>query len=348
MEKSFENAHNSKFRDNCLTFADFYDGIGGFRLGLEKLGWHCVFSNENNPDCVAIYNFNFRDSIEPHNIENFPLERIPDFDVFCGGFPCQPFSRAGKKNGLQDSRGKAIDTIIKICYFKQPKVVFLENVSHIVQFDRGRVLENIIREFQNIGYISFYSILNSKYFQIPQSRPRFFFVAFRENLGIERFDFPQVSHPEVGIETIISPGDDSIPISKKWHQYIDYYAGRISAYELSFQLPKTRIAIERSHPDVDLDNCVYQMRSNGIRAISIKRPFPTFAVSISGGGAMIPVYSKERRHLSLLEIKRLMGFPDNFHFPVSRTSAIKQLANAVCPPVIQSIGETIFSVATEG
>lgn len=95
---------------------------------------------------------------------------------------------------------------------------------------------------------------------------------------------------------------------------------------------------------MDLDNCIYQMRSSGIRAISIKRPFPTFAVSISGGGAMIPVYSKERRHLSLLEIKRLMGFPDNFHFPVSRTSAIKQLANAVCPPVIQSIGETISRV----
>jgi DNA (cytosine-5)-methyltransferase 1 len=97
MEKSFKNAHNSEFRDNLLTFADFYAGIGGFRLGLEKLGWHCVFSNENNRDCVATYNSNFRDSIEPHDIEDFPLEKIPDFDVFCGGFPCQPFSRAGKK-----------------------------------------------------------------------------------------------------------------------------------------------------------------------------------------------------------------------------------------------------------
>ncbi len=69
---------------------------------------------------------------------------------------------------------------------------------------------------------------------------------------------------------------------------------------------------------------------------------PTFAVSVSGGGAMIPVYSKERRHLSLIEMKRLMGFDDNFEFPVSRTNAIKQLANAVCPAVIRSIGEDLL------
>ncbi len=83
------------------------------------------------------------------------------------------------------------------------------------------------------------------------------------------------------------------------------------------------------------------MRSSGIRAISIQKPFPTFAVSVSGGGAMIPVYSKERRHLSLLEIKRLMGFADDYYFPVSRTAAIKQLSNAVCPPVIKHIGINI-------
>ncbi len=79
------------------------------------------------------------------------------------------------------------------------------------------------------------------------------------------------------------------------------------------------------------------MRSSGIRAISIQKPFPTFAVSVSGGGAMIPVYSKERRHLSLLEIKRLMGFADDYYFPVSRTAAIKQLSHAVYLPVIGTL-----------
>ena len=95
--------------------------------------------------------------------------------------------------------------------------------------------------------------------------------------------------------------------------------------------------LERIDKNADLNDCVFQMRSSGIRALSIDKPLPTFAVSVSGGGAMIPVYSKERRHLSLIEMKRLMGFADDFIFPVSRTKAIKQLANAVCPPVIASI-----------
>ena len=84
------------------------------------------------------------------------------------------------------------------------------------------------------------------------------------------------------------------------------------------------------------------MRSSGIRAYPVDGVLPTLAVSISGGGAMIPVYTKERRHLSLTELKRIMGFPDDFEFPVSRTDAIKQLANAVCPPVISAIGESLL------
>ena len=84
------------------------------------------------------------------------------------------------------------------------------------------------------------------------------------------------------------------------------------------------------------------MRTSGVRALSIDKPLPTLAVSISGGGSMIPVYSKERRHISLIEIKRLMGFPDDFKFSVSRTDSIKQLANAVCPQVIESIGMDIL------
>ena len=87
---------------------------------------------------------------------------------------------------------------------------------------------------------------------------------------------------------------------------------------------------------------MFQIRSSGIRAYSLDEPFPTFAVSNSGGGAMIPVLSKERRHLNLTEIRRIMGFPEWYDMnAVSRTDAIKQLANAVCPPVIASICDDI-------
>ncbi len=327
--------HNLNYH---LTFADFYAGIGGFRLGLEEIGWHCTFTNENNPDCIKTYNLNFNDSVSANNIENLQLKNIPDFDVFCGGFPCQPFSIAGQRKGFLDSRGQAITNILKICNYKKPKVIFLENVKHIISLNQGQILKQILESFRENNYIPFYSIIDSKFFQVPQSRPRFFMIAFRKDLGISSFTFPKTNYPEINIENIIENGDNSIPISSKWHEYIDYYAGRIDAKQLSFDLPKTRINLERADHNVDYDNCIYQIRSSGIRAISVKRPFPTLAVSVSGGGAMIPVYTKERRHLSLLEIKRLMGFTDYFSFPVSRTSAIKQLANSVCPSVIKHIG----------
>ena len=143
------------------------------------------------------------------------------------------------------------------------------------------------------------------------------------------------------MRSCLNNGDYSIPISDKWQKYIDLYTGRIMESDLGFKLPKTRKKLERASKNVDLDDCVFQIRSSGIRAYSLDDPFPTFAVSNSGGGAMIPVLSKERRHLNLIEMKRLMGFPDDYIFPVSRTAAIKQLANAVCPPVIKEIANNI-------
>lgn len=140
-------------------------------------------------------------------------------------------------------------------------------------------------------------------------------------------------------------GDYSIPISNRWQEYIDLYTNQITPDEVSFDLPKTRTRLERIAPSCDLDDCVFQIRSSGIRAYSLDEPFPTFAVSNSGGGAMIPVLSKERRHLNLTEMRRIMGFPEWYDLSaVSRTDTIKQLANAVCPPVIASICNDINKI----
>lgn len=326
-----------------IKFADFFAGIGGFRLGLEKLGWECSYTCEINEGCVQTYNDNFNTLIRPIDIEKVDPYSIPNFNVFCGGFPCQPFSIAGKREGLSDARGEVVKSIVKICAVKKPEVVFLENVSNLKTLNKGKVLSWISCQIENLGYSVFYKVLNSKGFSVPQSRARLFIIAFREDVGIFDFAFPQGNSVEVPVKFAFEKGDYSIPLTERWQQYIDYYSGRIEAKDLQFKLPKTRVRIERFDPGVDLDDCIFQMRSSGIRALSVERPLPTFAVSVSGGGAMIPVCSKERRHLSVLEIKRIMGFPDSFRFPVSRTSSIKQLANAVCPPVVEAIGTNIVS-----
>lgn len=328
-----------------MKFADFFSGIGGFRVGLEDIGWECVFSNDINKDSNLIYKTNFTThKMSDLSITDLSINVIPDFDVFCGGFPCQPFSIAGKMNGERDERGNLFMHIIKICTIKKPKIIFLENVKNLYSINNGLIFKKYISELREIGYHPYYDFLDSARFKIPQSRNRLFIVAFRKDLNINKFLFPKGSNHEIPVSKIINQNDFSIPLGSKWKYYVDYYSGRTQEKDIPFNIPKTRKNLERIDKDIDLDNCIYQLRSSGVRAISVNRPLPTLAVSISGGGAMIPIYSKEKRHLSILELQRIMGFPDKYHFPISRTSAIKGLANAVCPPVIKAIGIEIQKI----
>ncbi|PGD03051.1 DNA (cytosine-5-)-methyltransferase [Bacillus wiedmannii] len=323
------------------TFAEFCAGIGGFRLGLEQLGWECIYSNEMDGKCEETYRENFGVNFDSHNIFDIDPRVLPDFDVLCAGFPCQSFSIAGNRKGFNDERGTVYFKIEEIIEEKEPKVVFLENVKHLVSHDKKRTFQYIVTSLENLGYTVFYNVLDSSYFGVPQSRQRIYIIAFRNDLGVNLFNTTEKRTYRTAFRSFINSGDYSIPVTDRWQEYIDLYTGNKVEEEISFEVPKTRKKLERVGKDVDLNNCIFQIRSSGIRAVSIDHPFPTFAVSNSGGGAMIPVYSGERRHLNLVEMKRIMGFPDNYQFTVARTDAIKQLANAVCPPVITSIGRDI-------
>jgi DNA (cytosine-5)-methyltransferase 1 len=220
-------------------------------------------------------------------------------------------------------------------------VVFLENVKHLLYIEQGKTIKTIIRRLNEKYYYNKYSIINCKFFGVTQSRERLFIVGFRSLEAYHRFSFPPEKEVAKTFKDIIDQGNIEHPLSERWLEYLELYSGRKSLDEISFQVPKTRLKLEKKPKNVPLEDCILQMRSSGIRAIPVTEPFPTFAVSVSGGGAMIPVYVREQRHLNLIEMKRLMGFPDDFVFPVARTHAIKQLANAVPPPVITNIGRKI-------
>lgn len=322
-----------------FTFADLCAGIGGFRLGLEAIGGKCIYSSDINIESEKTYKANHGEGFDFHDLLDIEEESLPYVDVLCAGFPCQPFSIAGKNLGFEDERGSVIFKIASIAKEKQPKILFLENVANLLRQNKGQTFKEIYSLLESVGYAVHYDTLNSADFGVPQTRPRIYLVCIRKDIESFGFQFTRKRTKKYPLRDFIEQGDNSIPISKKWQTYIDLYTGKISANDIDFELPKTRKKLERADKGVDLENCIFQIRSSGIRAISIDKPFPTLAVSISGGGAMIPVYSGERRHLSILEMKRIMGFPDDFEFPVSRTNAIKQLANAVCPPVINSIGK---------
>lgn len=325
-----------------FTFIDFFAGIGGFRQALENIKGKCVFSCEIDSKCEETYLENFGEKFNHHDISTLSEKEVPYADIICAGFPCQPFSMAGTQTGFNDSRSSVFFDLVRIASEIQPKVLFIENVPNLVKHDKGNTFNRILNSISEIGYDVSFDVLDSKFFGIPQSRKRVYLVAFRKDLKINTFEFPSPFEKTKTIRDILIEGDNTIPISKKWHNYIDLYTKKIDISDLDFDIPKTRVSLERIDKDADLNDCVFQIRSSGIRALSIHKPFPTLAVSVSGGGAMIPVLSSEKRHLSLREISRIMGYEDTFKFPVARTHAIKQLSNSVCPPVIESIGKSII------
>lgn len=324
-----------------ITFGDFCAGLGGFRLALESLGWKCVYSCEIDDQCRSTYNLNFGAIPEGKDIFDVNENDLPKMDVICAGFPCQPFSIAGKRLGFEDVRGNIINKIFKIISSNKPSVILLENVPNLLLHDNGNTFKYIKCSIEGLGYRVFFNVLDSTYFGVPQSRKRVYIIAIKNELNVEEFEMTKQITKKTNFRPFISSGDFSIPISDKWQLYIDLYLGNKDIAQMGFDVPKTRAKLEKINKGADLKDCIFQIRSSGIRALSLDDPLPTFAVSNSGGGAMIPVYSRERRHLNLTEMKRVMGFPDSFKFNCARTYSIKQLANAVCPPVIKSIGSDI-------
>lgn len=324
-----------------IRFAEFCTGVGGFRLGIEASGLKAepVYANEIDNSCEKTYKKNFGVGFDSKDIFEINPSALPDFDMLCAGFPCQPFSAAGKELGFKDSRGTVFFRLLSVIEMKKPQIVFLENVPNLVRHDKGRTFRVITEKLADAGYIVSSAILDSAYFGIPQSRSRIYIVGLRKDIYGERsVEFTEKKTEKTSFRPFIIHGDYSIPVTKRWNEYIDYYLGIKTIDEMSFEVPRTRKTLERIAANCDLSDCVFQVRSSGVRALSIDSPLPTLTVLNSGGGAHIPIFSKERRHLSINEMKRVMGFPDSFDFSaVSRTDAAKQLANAVCPPVIESV-----------
>ena len=146
---------------NQFKFIDLFAGIGGFHLAFHNVGAKCVFSSEWDEFARKTYQENF-EPIEPDlfssgnfvgDITQVDKSTIPDFDILCAGFPCQPFSQAGHKLGFEDVRGTLFFDIAEIIRVKRPKAFFLENVRHLYKHDGGKtfqVILNILTE--ELGY----------------------------------------------------------------------------------------------------------------------------------------------------------------------------------------------------
>jgi len=195
------------------TFVDLFAGVGGFHQAFHNLGAKCVFASERDEAARDTYRHNFSrvtPKIFLKNEQFFnsditeitqPAKRmsrlsllenirsaIPDFDVLCAGFPCQPFSQAGHKLGFDDERGNLFYDIEKILYARQPKAIFLENVRHLRKHDNERTIIEIRRRLAEVGYGKVQEIIvKASDHGLPQHRPRVFIIGFHDESARQAF-----------------------------------------------------------------------------------------------------------------------------------------------------------------
>ena len=180
-----------------IKFIDLFAGIGGIRIAFEHAGAECVFSSEWNKFAQQTYEKNFGE-LPVGDIREIQASDLPDFDIMCAGFPCQPFSIAGvskkqslnKPHGFEDeTQGTLFYEIIRILKEKKPAAFFLENVKNLERHDKGKTFSVIRVALLNAGYSFSYKVINAKSL-VPQNRERIFMVGFRNpEIG---FTFPEI------------------------------------------------------------------------------------------------------------------------------------------------------------
>lgn len=172
-----------------MKFIDLFAGLGGFHTGFMNSGYECVFACELEPHLRELYLKNY--GIKPHgDITKVDEKAIPEHDVMCAGFPCQPFSLAGKKKGAEcPESGKLIDHVIRIAKHHQPKFIVLENVPNVLTIAKGTFWDYVQESFKKIGYKLEYKVISPVDVGIPQNRKRVFIVG--SQLGGESFTWPE-------------------------------------------------------------------------------------------------------------------------------------------------------------
>jgi len=287
-----------------IKIADLFGGVGGFRLGIERaINSSCVFYSEIDKFAVQTYNKNFKENHKPTDITKIRAENIPDFDILCGGFPCQAFSIAGKRGGFQDTRGTLFFEIARIIKAKRPKIVFLENVKGLLNHEKGQTFSIIIQTISELGYNVQWMVLNSKFFGVPQNRERVFIIgSIREEPRPEILPFRESNEinnqkqQEQTARTLTSIYHKQ----GQWEQYImDLYNNKIHS---------------------DRSPTLTEPHHNTLRVRD---------------GMKI-------RKLTPIECERLQGFPDNWTEGVSDTQRYKQMGNAVTVNVIEAIARKLI------
>ena len=330
-EVPFPEPSKSKF-----TFIDLFAGIGGFRIAMQNLGGRCVYTSEWDEQAKKTYEANFGEVPFGDITKERTKKFIPDnFDVLCAGFPCQAFSIAGKRGGFEDTRGTLFFDVAEIIKRKKPKAFFLENVKGLINQDRGRTLKTILNVLRDdLGYyVPEPQVLNAKNFGVPQNRERIFIVGFRNDLGVNSFNYPGPLKNDVTFEDI----KEESTVSVKYY-LSNTYLNTLINHKKRHESKGNGFGYEII-PDNGIANAVVCGGMGRERNLVYDHRLEDFTPVTHIKGE---VNRQGIRKMTPREWARLQGFPDEFIIPVADASAYKQFGNSVAIPAIEATAKEII------
>ena len=300
-------------------FIDLFAGIGGFRLGFENNKSKCVFTSEWDQYSQKTYKANF-DSEIYGDINELDVNQLEDFHILLGGFPCQPFSKIGLRQGFRhETQGNLFFNIVEILSAKKPVAFVLENVTGLLthKTDGDSTIDLMAEVLSELGYEVNIGTLNASDFGVPQTRRRVFLVGFyKKNFnGPTGFQFPKKLKKVKYINEILEKNIDGYGISKHLQNVYMYKRDDNKPFIVDKDTEKFATTLVSTYH-------------------KIQRLTGTFVRDGSTG----------LRLLSENECKAIMGYPKNFKFPVSRTQMYRQLGNAVVVPVVKKLSVEVYKV----
>ncbi len=319
----FPAPENPKF-----TFIDLFAGIGGFRIALQNMGGECLFSSEFDAEAQRTY-FNNYGEMPFGDITKIDEKRIPDHNILCAGFPCQPFSISGKRLGFEDTRGTLFFDIARIAKEKQPAVLFLENVKNLLSHNRGETIKQMMSILDDIGYDTQIKLLNAARYGVPQRRERVYIIGLRKDIVHDKFVYPAPLDLPIYIENIVDDNKKAVEEATIHREDIEFWPN--DGQEKNALRPIRVGTVNKG--------------GQGERIYSKKGVGVTLSAYGGGAGAKTGLYKIDGkvRRLTPRECARLQGFPEEFIIPINRNTAYKQFGNSVSINVLQCIVKSIIN-----
>lgn len=356
-----KNSRNEEcWKDNLVTsdvpqLISLFSGCGGMDLGFKKAGFDIIYANDFDSDAQAIYSLNLG-KIDKRDILSVGEDEIPDGDILTAGFPCQPFSNAGNRKGVHDSRGMLYKECLRIIKRKMPKVIVFENVKGLLstKYIDGRNLSEVIIEdlsnMNDVGYNVVYQLVNAADYGVPQNRQRVVFVGVRKDLGIS-FEFPEKQDKKKLTLSYVLDVPDNVmnnidwPLSPQALEMVKYIPEGGSWKNVPYEHLAPRFQRIRN-------NMKKYHSPNFYRRFSRDEICGTMTASAQPENCGI-IHPTENRRYTVREVARIQTFPDDFNFltdtPRNITAMYKVIGNAVPVTLACNIASAIMKqVFTKG